>query len=108
MRSFGTVMPFMGIRIQAKTPETRGIAEKVQTLFRKFHAIAGQARQAEIRILNLEASGASVPESLYREYEDLLAQAVAAHELYAASRQELRDMRAEERGGMKGRDLGCA
>ena len=106
MRSFGTVMPFMGIKVQAKTPETQGIAEKVQSLFRQFHATARQARLLEEKILTLENAGETVSESLYQEYESLLNQAIAAHDLYAQARQELRDTRAEERKSR--RDLGCA
>lgn len=107
MRSFGTMMPFMGVKTAPTGPPGGpGVSEKVQELFRKFHDIAVQARAIESRIIEMESAGATVPENLYSEYEDMLTKASQAHDLYAQARQELRDLRAERRE--KRQDLGCA
>jgi len=97
MRNFGTFMPTLGMSIQPSTPTTalQAVAEKVVILFKEFCSLAKQARKAEEEIIRVESSGATVPEDSYTNYEDLLAQAAAAHERYASARQELRDLRAE-------------
>lgn len=97
MRNFGTFMPTLGMSIQPSVPTTalHVVAEKVVILFKEFCSLAKQAKKAEEEIIRMESSGGTVPEDSYTTYEDLLAQAAAAHERYASARQELRDLRAD-------------
>lgn len=97
MRNFGTFMPTLGMSLQPSLPTTalQAVAEKVVILFKEFCSLAKQAKKAEDEIIRTESSGGIVPEDSYTNYEDLLAQAAAAHERYASARQALRDLRAE-------------
>jgi hypothetical protein len=93
-------MPIMGLRIPpaaASASAVDEIAKRVLRLFREFHAAADRAKAIEMEILKIDAARRSVPEEAYSRYEIALKEAAAAHDLYAAARQELRDARAEER-----------
>jgi hypothetical protein len=91
-------MPIMGLQIQpAVTSAVDAIAQRVLRLFRAFQAAADRAKAIETEILKIDAARGSVPEEAYSRYENALKEAAAAHDLYAAARQELRDARAEER-----------
>jgi len=70
------------------------LADKVLGLFQDYCALASASREAENRIMKAEAAG-SVPEKLYRDYEEILAKANDVQERYSEARQKLRDYRAE-------------
>lgn len=73
---------------------TMELADKVLDLFRHYCSLASAARETENRIVKAEAVG-SVPEKLYRDYEEILARAADVQARYSEARQQLRDYRAE-------------
>lgn len=78
----------------APASRTMELADRVLGLFRDYCALAKAARDAENRIMKAEAAG-SVPEKLYRDYEEILAKSTDIQARYAEARQHLRDYRAE-------------
>lgn len=100
MQTHGAFIPLMGMRIRPAAAPASAIddlAKKVLRLFREFHAAADLAKSIETGIIRMDAARGSVPEEAYSRYEEALKKAAAAHDAYAAARQELRDARAEER-----------
>jgi hypothetical protein len=74
---------------------TMELADRVLGLFQDYCALAKAARDAENRIVRAETVG-SVPETLYRDYEEILAKATDVQARYSEARQQLRDYRAEK------------
>lgn len=108
MRTFGSMMPFLGVqRGPVQISKTQQIADQSLRLFREFQSLADRANTLEAQILRAEQAGLTVPDQDYQLYEEALQKTSEAHQAYAAARQRLRDARSEDREMRRSGLLGC-